>query len=181
MTINAEKILRMAGVVFVLSTSAILAQAQTPEEGLALMKGSDCFTCHRVGQKLIGPSYNDVATKYKGADDAKITELANKVIKGGAGNWGTVPMKAHPEITLENAKKMVQWVLSQSGAAEAAPGATTTTPGATPSTTPATTTPTRNAVVLLRRSRRLHLTKHLPNAQSGLGGKLDPKCGFQCS
>lgn len=111
------------------------------EEGLAVMKASDCFTCHRVAQKLIGPSYKDVATKYKGADDVKITELAKKVIAGGVGVWGTVPMRAHPQLTEDDAKKAVRWVLSLADA-PAATGTTpaTTTPAPAAGTIPAPTT-----------------------------------------
>lgn len=128
----------------VLAFSTVEAQAQdqaaNADPGLAIVKGSDCFTCHRVGQKLIGPAYKDVAAKYKGADDAKITELAKKVIAGGAGNWGNVPMRAHPTLSEEDAKKAVKWVLSLADAAGAtaapAPAATETTPAATPAPAP---------------------------------------------
>lgn len=104
-------------------------------EGATLVKGSDCFQCHRIPTKLIGPSYKDVAVKYKGADDVKVTELAQKVIKGGGGNWGTTPMRAHPMLAEADAKKMVKWVLSLGEAAA------TTAPTAAPViTAPATTT-----------------------------------------
>lgn len=103
-------------------------------EGATLVKGSDCFQCHRIPTKLIGPAYKDVAAKYKGADDVKVTELAQKVIKGGGGNWGTTPMRAHPMLVEADAKKMVKWVLSLGDAAA------TATPTATPTTAPATTT-----------------------------------------
>lgn len=87
--------------------------------GLAVVKASDCFTCHRVGQKLIGPAYKDVAVKYKGADDATIEVLAKKIIDGGSGNWGAVPMRAHPTMSLDDAKKAVLWVLSLADASAA--------------------------------------------------------------
>lgn len=103
-------------------------------EGAALVKGNDCFQCHRIPTKLIGPSYKDVAAKYKGADDVKVTELAQKVIKGGGGNWGTTPMRAHPMLVEADAKKMVKWVLSLGDVAA------TATPTAMPTTAPATTT-----------------------------------------
>lgn len=81
-------------------------------EGEKLVKASDCFQCHRIPIKLIGPAYKDVAAKYKGADDAKVAELVGKVTKGGSGNWGTTPMRAHPTLTEMDAKKMVLWILS---------------------------------------------------------------------
>lgn len=85
-------------------------------QGATLVKGNDCFQCHRIPTKLIGPSYKDVANKYKGADDAKVTELAQKVIKGGSGVWSTTPMRAHPMLSESDAKKMVLWILSLSDA-----------------------------------------------------------------
>jgi cytochrome c len=98
------------------------AQDQTDiTEGAALVKGSDCFQCHRIPTKLIGPAYKDVAAKYKGADDAKVTELAGKVTKGGGGNWGTTPMRAHPMLAEADAKKMVLWILSLSDTSKAIP------------------------------------------------------------
>lgn len=124
----------LAVIVAALTLSATESRAQdqaaNADPGLAVVKGSDCFTCHRVGQKLIGPAYKDVAAKYKGADDAKITELAQKVVKGGQGNWGNVPMRAHPTMSEDDAKKAVKWVLSLADAG-AAPAATGTTPAPT--------------------------------------------------
>ena len=127
----------------ILSTGLVQAQA-AEHPGLAIVKANDCFTCHRLGQKLIGPAYKDVAAKYKGADDAKITELANKIIVGGFGNWGAVAMRAHPLLSVDDAKKAVSWVLTLADApaagAEAAPAAAvTTTTTTTTTTTPAPT------------------------------------------
>lgn len=140
---SAKLMAVMGAVALVFSAAAAQAQDQAAnaDPGLAVVKGSDCFTCHRVGQKLIGPSYKEVAIKYKGADDAKITELAQKVIKGGQGVWGNVPMRAHPTMTEEDAKKAVAWVLSLANDAGAtntapAPAATETAPATTPTPAP---------------------------------------------
>lgn len=81
------------------------------EKGLELVGKSDCFTCHKVNEKAIGPAYQDVANKYE-KTDANINMLAEKVIKGGAGNWGQIPMTPHPQITPDDAKAMVKYVLS---------------------------------------------------------------------
>lgn len=80
-------------------------------EGKQLIKGSDCFTCHAIDQKKIGPSYKDVAKKYKGQDQM-IDQLAQKIIKGGSGVWGIQRMTAHPQLSLDDARKMVRAVLS---------------------------------------------------------------------
>jgi len=74
---------------------------------------SDCFSCHAVALKNVGPSYKDVAQKYAGASDAQVKVLVAKVKMGGAGNWGTVPMSAHPSAPDELLEKSVRWVLSQ--------------------------------------------------------------------
>jgi len=104
------------------SSANAFADDQTDiTEGAGLVKGSDCFQCHRIPTKLIGPAYKDVAAKYKGADDAKVTELAGKVINGGGGNWGTTPMRAHPMLAEVDAKKMVLWILSLSDTSAAVP------------------------------------------------------------
>ena len=76
-----------------------------------MIKTDDCFTCHRIDSKLTGPSYKDVAKRYAGKDDI-VDTLANKVIKGGNKNWGFAMMKAHPNLSLENARKMVVAILS---------------------------------------------------------------------
>jgi cytochrome c len=77
----------------------------------ALMKGSDCMACHAVETKLVGPSYKDVAKKYKGNGDA-VAMLVKKVKAGGSGNWGAIPMTPHPNLKDEDVKTMVEWILS---------------------------------------------------------------------
>ena len=79
-------------------------------KGLEKVKGSDCTGCHQVERKLIGPSYADVAAKYENTEE-NVAMLAQKVIAGGVGVWGEVPMSAHPNLTEEDAKDMVRYVL----------------------------------------------------------------------
>ncbi|RYU86501.1 cytochrome C [Mucilaginibacter terrigena] len=84
--------------------------AGTPDnKGEALMANSDCNTCHNASSKVIGPALTEIAKKYK---DSDIDMLADKVIKGGSGNWGTVPMTAHPDLAVADAKEMVKYILS---------------------------------------------------------------------
>lgn len=78
--------------------------------GLELVAKSDCFTCHDVSQKKVGPAYKDVAAKYP-ATDENIEMLSDKVIKGGAGNWGQIPMTPHAQLSKEDAKTMVKYIL----------------------------------------------------------------------
>ncbi len=79
-------------------------------KGLELIGKSDCLTCHKVSDKLIGPSYKEVAAKYENTEE-NITMLSGKIIKGGQGVWGTVPMTAHPTVTEDDAKAMVKYIL----------------------------------------------------------------------
>lgn len=80
--------------------------------GLALIEASDCRTCHHNDNKLIGPSYKEVADKYSEAD---IDYLAEKILDGGKGVWGEVPMTPHPGMNKEDAKSMVKYILSLKG------------------------------------------------------------------
>ena len=79
-------------------------------KGLALVAGSDCLTCHKTSEKNIGPAYKDVAAKYENTEE-NVKMLATKVIKGGSGVWGEVPMTPHPQISQEDAEAMVKYVL----------------------------------------------------------------------
>jgi cytochrome c len=81
------------------------------QKGVALIAKNDCLTCHKVDEKLIGPAYRDVANKYAGLPDTIITHLANKVMKGGTGVWGDVPMAPHPNLSQEDAVSLVKYVL----------------------------------------------------------------------
>ena len=89
----------------------------TEDSGVALAPGAkliaanDCLTCHKIDTKVIGPAYKDVAAKYP-ATEANIDTLANKVIRGGKGNWGDIPMAGHPALSVNDAKTMVKYILS---------------------------------------------------------------------
>jgi cytochrome c len=80
------------------------------QKGMTLVAGSDCLTCHKVSEKNIGPSYKDVAAKYENNDD-NIELLASKIIKGGSGVWGAIPMTAHANLKTEDAEAMVKYIL----------------------------------------------------------------------
>jgi cytochrome c len=86
--------------------------AKNPDyaKGLALIAGADCLTCHKVDEAATGPAYRDVANKYPNTD-ATVETLADKVIKGGSGNWGSVPMTAHDALSKDDAKAMVKYIL----------------------------------------------------------------------
>ncbi|MDQ2864572.1 MAG: c-type cytochrome [Bacteroidota bacterium] len=80
------------------------------QKGLALVAKSNCLTCHKIDEKLIGPAYKDVANKYAGNDTA-VNYLAHKVISGGKGVWGDVAMTPHPDLSEADAEQMVRYIL----------------------------------------------------------------------
>ncbi|RYY58218.1 MAG: cytochrome c class I [Chitinophagaceae bacterium] len=82
------------------------------EAGLKLVASSDCFTCHKVDDVITGPSYRDVANKYASQAPDIIPKLAEKIIKGGSGVWGSAPMLAHPSISQADAETMVKYILT---------------------------------------------------------------------
>ena len=81
------------------------------ERARTLIDASDCFTCHMVEMGIIGPSYLEVAKRYKDDTDA-IDALVEKVIDGGSGNWGEVPMLAHSDLDEDEVREIVKWILS---------------------------------------------------------------------
>ncbi len=80
-------------------------------KGAELIKGSDCLGCHKEDAKLIGPAYLAVAEKYPDTE-ANIAMLANRVIQGGSGHWGEIPMSAHPNLSQADAREMTKYILS---------------------------------------------------------------------
>jgi cytochrome c len=92
--------------------SAFASQAMAADAGLDLAKAKNCMACHAVANKLVGPAYKDVAAKYAGQKDAE-AKLVTKVMKGGSGVWGAIPMPANPQINEAEAHTLVKWVLAQ--------------------------------------------------------------------
>ena len=98
--------------------TAETATASDPiQEGKQLVSTSDCNTCHHATNKIIGPSHTDVAKKYE-FTAANVDLIADHIIKGGSGVWGDIPMTAHPDLSVEDAKKMARYVLSLDGETE---------------------------------------------------------------
>ena len=94
-----------------IAASALVAgNAAMANEKLA--QASGCMTCHGVDKKIIGPTYKEVAAKYRGDKGAEAM-LIKKVKSGGHGVWGSVPMPPNPHVKDENIKILVQWILSQ--------------------------------------------------------------------
>ena len=76
-----------------------------------LPQKKNCLACHAIDKKVLGPAYKDVAAKYAGQKDA-VDKLSQKVLKGGAGVWGPVPMPANTQVSEAEAKQLVQWILT---------------------------------------------------------------------
>ena len=83
-------------------------------QGQALVDASDCKTCHHSTNKIVGPSHTDVAKKYD-FTKANVSLLAGKIINGGSGVWGEIPMSPHADISKADAEKMAMYVLSLDG------------------------------------------------------------------
>jgi cytochrome c len=94
-------------------TDAGLSNNPDYQKGIELIGGNDCFTCHSVrGDRINGPTYEEVANKYAGMPDTIINYLAGKIIVGGSGNWAKYPeMTAHPTLSEEDARAMVKYIL----------------------------------------------------------------------
>jgi len=90
------------------SVLTVAAPAMADE---ALAKAKNCMACHSVDKKIVGPAYKDVAKK-NGNDASKAGALADKIMKGGSGVYGAVPMPANPQVSKEEATKLATWVLS---------------------------------------------------------------------
>jgi cytochrome c len=84
------------------------------KQGGALVDASDCMTCHHATNKIIGPAHAEVAKKYE-FTRANVTYLAGKIISGGSGVWGEIPMTPHVDLSQADAEKMAMYVLSLDG------------------------------------------------------------------
>lgn len=80
-------------------------------EGKSLVEGADCLGCHNLDERMIGPSYKEVAAKYENTPE-NVELLAERIINGSSGIWGDVPMPAHSGLSKENAKFMAKYILS---------------------------------------------------------------------
>ncbi|NOT16096.1 MAG: c-type cytochrome [Methylotenera sp.] len=102
-------LLSMAAASLFVATQANAADAAAAQ---ALAQKSGCLACHSVDKKVLGPSYKDVAAKYKGDKTAE-AKLIEKVKKGGSGTWGPMPMPANsPQVKDADIKTIVEWILA---------------------------------------------------------------------
>lgn len=119
-----------AGLIAVAGLAAGTAdQGGSMPKGETLAKGSDCFSCHAIDQKVVGPAFDAVAKKFSGQSGAEAT-LVNAIRKGHVGTWGKIPMPAHPQLSAADTKTIVSWILglksSKAASAASAAGKTYT-------------------------------------------------------
>jgi cytochrome c len=96
---------------FIVAAAVALVAAMPARASADLAQKKNCMACHATDKKLIGPAYKDVAAKYASQKDAA-DKLAEKIVKGGSGVWGAVPMPANPQVTPAEAKQLAAWVLT---------------------------------------------------------------------
>lgn len=96
---------------FALTAAAASLLAGPAFASAELAQKKNCMACHATDKKLIGPAFKDVAAKYAGQKDAA-DKLASKILKGGSGSWGQVPMPANPQVSEAEAKQLAAWVLT---------------------------------------------------------------------
>lgn len=125
--LNKRPSFRLAGAAAFIAFGIVAGNAATPSGGAAqgesIAKGSDCFSCHAIDQKVVGPAFDAVAKKFAGKPNAETT-LTDAIKKGHVGTWGQVPMPAHPQLSDAKIKQIVSWILSLKSAKAASAGAT---------------------------------------------------------
>ena len=99
-----------AAYIAIMAAAGVVVADQTHADE-ALAKAKNCMACHATDKKLVGPAYKDVAGKYA-KDKGSVDLLAAKIMKGGSGVWGPVPMPANPQVNEAEAKKLATWVLT---------------------------------------------------------------------
>ena len=95
---------------------ALGAAQDAASAGAALAKASRCYSCHSATEQLIGPPYAAIASRYSGDRSVMETVLARKILLGGGGNWGDVPMVPNEHVKPTDALKLARWVLNQAPA-----------------------------------------------------------------
>lgn len=104
---NAKEIMKALTVAILLVLVYVHPPVSASPE---LAQKRTCMACHTVDRKIVGPSFKDVATKYAGQKEAAEV-LAGKIVNGGSGVWGAVPMPANPQVSAAEARILAVWVL----------------------------------------------------------------------
>jgi cytochrome c len=100
----------VAGIVLLALCGTASAQTESTSM-LGFAQAHNCMSCHSVSRTFMGPSFNNVAHKYAHVDGARTT-LARRIVEGGVGVWGPVPMPANTQISSDQAIALADWILS---------------------------------------------------------------------
>lgn len=104
----------LAALVAVAATASAAAPTLTDAQAKKFFNDNGCNACHGADEFRIGPSYRAVALRYADASSETVDWLAAKVVNGGAGSWGVVPMIGNPAIAREDARAIARWILQLS-------------------------------------------------------------------
>lgn len=121
MSVKAIQMLSFLGVIFLGSLLSACSETNGEQDqrkkeeksAITFIRNDDCLNCHNIEDKSVGPSYVQVAQKYE-ADFSTVNRLADKIIEGGGGMWGSDQMSKHPFLKKGDARKIVRWILSLS-------------------------------------------------------------------
>ncbi len=102
--------IRCVAAATILLTSTVSSQ-EVPE----LLQQARCYACHAMDATLIGPPYRAIAALHNRRADVMVEVLAQKIVNGGGGNWGVVPMVPNDHVSIEEAREMARWILSIDG------------------------------------------------------------------
>ena len=106
------------------STAPVAGVAEVPQTsslaGQALVQASDCLRCHGMDRRYVGPSFRQIADRYREQPDAA-NYLARKIREGSVGVWGRTVMPRHPQVNEAQSSDMARWLLSLPPAQAAAP------------------------------------------------------------
>jgi cytochrome c len=102
-------------------SSGAAAPAVDPARAQAIVRGNACLGCHAVDHRVVGPSFQQIAARYKGDAGAE-ARLVHKVKDGGSGVWGAIPMPSHPAMSDADIRTVVDWVLAGAPASATAAG-----------------------------------------------------------
>jgi cytochrome c len=91
------------------STDVAIILEEDDKKGIVLVRKSDCITCHSENEKLIGPAFKDIAERYP-ATKNNLSKLSEKIITGGSGSWGKLPMTRHADLTKTEAETIVKYI-----------------------------------------------------------------------
>jgi cytochrome c len=84
-----------------------------PASGASLVQTSRCYACHQLKEPLIGPPYQAIAARYSANRELMTEVLARKIVLGGGGNWGVVPMVPNEHVSATDAQAIARWILEQ--------------------------------------------------------------------